>query len=80
MEKKNLKPKYNIHKRPMRHDINNIFLENGSFYIFKKAGFIKNKNRMFGKIGTYLIDKKYSYDIDENIDFYINKLIKKNLN
>lgn len=75
-----LKPKYNINKRPMRQDIKKTFLENGSFYIFKKEGFIKSKNRLFGKIGAYLIDKKYSYDIDEEIDFKINEIVKKKLN
>lgn len=78
-EKKKMKPMYNIYKRPMRQNIKNIFLENGSFYIFKKMGFLKNKNRIFGKVGTYLIDKKYSFDIDEEIDFDINKLVMKRL-
>ena len=79
-ENKKLKPKYNINKRPMRQDIKRTFLENGSFYIFKKEGFITSKNRLFGKIGTYLIDKKYSYDIDEEIDFKINEIVKKKIN
>jgi CMP-N,N'-diacetyllegionaminic acid synthase len=77
-ENQKLKPKYNIYKRPMRQDIKKIYLENGSFYIFKKKGFIKSKNRLFGKIGTFLLDKKYSYDIDESIDFKINEIVKKN--
>ncbi len=75
---KKLKPKYNINKRPMRQDINEIYSENGSFYIFKRKGFIKSKNRLFGKIGTYVVDKKYSYDIDEEIDFKINEIVNKN--
>ena len=78
-ENQKLKPKYNIYKRPMRQDIKKIYLENGSFYIFKKKGFITSKNRLFGKIGTFLLDKKYSYDIDESIDFKINELVKKKL-
>jgi len=78
-ENQKLKPKYNINKRPMRQDIKKIFLENGSFYIFKKNGFVKSKNRLFGKIGTYLVDKKYSYDIDEEIDFKINEIVKRKL-
>ena len=78
--KKKITPQYNIDKRPMRQDIKDIFLENGSFYIFEKRGFIKNRNRLFGKIGAYLIDKKFSYDIDEEVDFKINELVKKNLN
>jgi CMP-N,N'-diacetyllegionaminic acid synthase len=77
--KNTIVPKYNVNKRPMRQDIKNIFLENGSFYIFKKKGFMKYKNRLFGKIGAYLIDKKHSYDIDEELDFQINKIVKKTL-
>lgn len=76
---KKLKPHYNTKKRPMRQDIKNVYLENGSFYIFKKKGFIKSKNRLFGKIGTFIIDKKFSYDIDEEIDFKINEIVKNKL-
>ena len=78
-ENQKLKPTYDIYKRPMRQDIKKVYLENGSFYIFKKKGFIKSENRLFGKIGTFLIDKKYSYDIDEEIDFKINEIVKKKL-
>ncbi len=78
-DNKKLKPMYNVNKRPMRQDIKKTYLENGSFYIFKKKGFIKSGNRLFGKIGTYLVDKKFSYDIDEEIDFKINEIVKKKL-
>jgi CMP-N-acetylneuraminic acid synthetase len=77
--KKKIVPKFDINKRKMRQDIKNIYSENGSFYIFKKKGFNNFKNRLFGKIGTFIIDKKYSYDIDEEIDFQINNIVKKNL-
>ena len=77
--KKKIIPKFDINKRKMRQDIKNIYSENGSFYIFKKKGFNNFKNRLFGKIGTFVIDKKYSYDIDEEIDFQINNIVKKKL-
>jgi len=77
--KKKVVPKFDINKRKMRQDIKNIYSENGSFYIFKKKGFNNFKNRLFGKIGTFIIDKKYSYDIDEEIDFQINNIVKKKL-
>ena len=64
----------------MRQDIKNIYAENGSFYIFRKDGFNKYKNRLFGNIGTYELDKMYGYDIDDPIDFEINNIIKKKLN
>ena len=74
-----LNPNYNIKHRKMRQQINNIYCENGSFYIFSKKGFLKNKNRLFGKIGTYELDKVYASDIDEIIDLKLCELIKKNL-
>ena len=60
----------------MRQEIKDIQLENGSFYIFNKNGFLKSKNRLFGKIGSYIIDKIYSHDIDEMLDLKINEFIK----
>lgn len=78
-DNKKLQPTYDIHKRPMRQEIKRTYLENGSFYIFKSDGFVKSCNRLFGKIGTFLIDKNYSYDIDEEIDFKINELVKLKL-
>ena len=61
----------------MRQEIKDIQLENGSFYIFNKKGFLKSKNRLFGKIGSYIVDKIYSHDIDEILDLKINEFIKK---
>jgi len=69
-------PNYNFKKRPMRQKINFFFDENGSFYIFKYNGFIKNQNRLYGKIGSYILEKKYSFDIDDQIDLKINKILK----
>ena len=51
--------------------------ENGSFYIFDTKKFLKSKNRLFGKIGTYILEKEYSFDIDDDIDLKINKFLKK---
>lgn len=69
-------PHYNFKNRPMRQEFNNLYQENGSFYIFKTKGFLKEKNRLFGKIGTYLLDKKYSFQIDDRIDLKINGALK----
>ena len=73
-----LKPNYNYKKRKMRQQLNKSYYENGSFYIFNKKGILKNNNRLFGKIGMYKLDKVYSSDIDEMIDFKISELINKN--
>jgi len=67
---------YNFKKRPRRQIIENKFLENGSFYIFNKKKFLKFKNRLFGKIGVYLMSKMNSFQIDNCEDIQlINKLV-----
>lgn len=67
---------YNI-KRDIRQNLQENFLENGSFYIFQKNKFKKHKKRLFGDIGHYSMKKKYSFQIDEYDDIeIINKIIK----
>ena len=41
------------------------YLQNGSIYIFNKDKFIKYKNRLFGKIGVYIMKEWQSFQIDE---------------
>ena len=50
------------------------FIENGSIYIFNLMKFLKYRNRLFGKIGIYLMSKLNSIQIDEKEDL---KLLKK---
>jgi N-acylneuraminate cytidylyltransferase len=65
--------------RKPRQKVKNKYLENGSLYIFKKKGFLKHKNRFFGKIGTYVMDKNYSYEIDSKDEFKLLEFISNNL-
>ena len=65
---------YSFRNRPMRQMISEKFLENGSFYIFNSKKFLKTKCRLFGKIGCFVMDKIYSFQID---DFDDVKIIKK---
>ena len=64
---KKILPNYNIFSRPMRQKIGKQYLENGSIYIFNKNKFLKIKNRLFGKIGLYVMKKFHSFEID-NLD------------
>jgi len=73
-----IKPNYNIRKRTRRQNLKNIILENGSFYIFDKNKFKKNKNRLFGKIGIFLMNKIKSFQIDELYEFEIVQSIMRN--
>ena len=68
---------YNYKKRPMRQSFGQFFVENGAFYLFKVDKFLKLKNRLFNKIGVYIMPKKYSIDIDNLNDFKEAELILK---
>ena len=68
------KANYDIKNRPRRQDISHqdySFVETGSFYIFKKDKFLKEKNRIFGNIGLYRTPKNEMIDIDNILDFSI---------
>ncbi len=67
-------PKYNIELRQRRQDIklkDSIFYENGSIYIFHINQFLNYNNRLFGKIGSIILDKVESIDIDDSDDLKI---------
>lgn len=65
--------------RKPRQKFKNKYLENGSLYIFKKEGFLKHKNRFFGKIGTYVMERNCSYEIDSKDEFKLLEFISNNL-
>ena len=67
-------------QRKRRQDLLNVsrIKENGSFYIFKKEGFLKNKVRFFGKVGHILLDKLESVEIDDFDDWCIAESVFKN--
>lgn len=69
---------YSLNKRPPRQIINEKFHENGSFYIFEKKGFLKNKIRVFDKIGIYEMKQYKSLQIDEPEDIKLAEVIMKN--
>jgi len=68
---------YNYLHRPRRQDINNQYTENGAIYITKYNAFIKNRNRLGGKIGYYVMSEKKSLEIDSSLDLLIAKHIVK---
>tara|TARA_B100001123_G_C15209911_1_gene986821 strand:+ start:567 stop:1244 length:678 start_codon:yes stop_codon:yes gene_type:complete len=67
----------NFEKRITRQNFEDTFNENGSFYIFKKKGFLKHKKRTFGKIGVYKMSKLHSFEIDDYSDIKIINSLKK---
>jgi N-acylneuraminate cytidylyltransferase len=77
IKNKKIKPNYNLNKRPRRQQLKKSILENGSFYIFDAKLFLKFKNRLFGKIGFYLMEKYKSFQIDTLEDAYLVNAIFK---
>ncbi len=68
---------YSFKFRKRRQELPEKYIENGSFYIFKKKQFIKNKNRLFGKLGIYEMSKIHSFEIDDLVDIKIINSLKK---
>ena len=70
--------------RGRRQDRKPYYLENGSIYVFKPELLRRNKNRLGGKIVTYLMPFWKSFEIDaaDDIDicgyYMTNKIVKKN--
>ncbi|MCF7900827.1 N-acylneuraminate cytidylyltransferase [Candidatus Woesearchaeota archaeon] len=69
---------YDFKNRPRRQDKEWEFVENGSFYIFKKEILENEKNRLGGKISIYEMPKWMSFEIDESFDFEIVEFLMKN--
>ena len=68
---------YNYKKRKNSQKMNELKFKNGPIYIFQTKGFLKYKNRLFGKIGVYYMKKMHSIDIDEMEDVKLVKNIFK---
>lgn len=62
-------------QRLRRQKINESFVENGSFYIFKPFLIKQNANRLGGKIGTYVMDSHKRMQIDTHEDFKLCETI-----
>lgn len=55
---------YDYKNRGRRQERERLYLENGSIYIFSKQPFLKEHNRLNGKIGMYEMPMECSYEID----------------
>jgi CMP-N,N'-diacetyllegionaminic acid synthase len=57
--------------RPRRQDVEEKFVENGTFYITKRKSLLESKSRMSGKIGIYQMPFYRSFQIDtfEDLEF-----------
>ncbi len=60
---------YTPAKRPRRQDFAGTMVENGAFYVFNHARFIKERVRLFGLIGGYEMPENTFVEIDEVEDW-----------
>jgi len=75
---KKITPNYDLKKRRRRQNLSKSIIENGSFYIFKINGFLKNQNRLFGEISCYIMPKAKSFQIDEKEDLKFLNILSSN--
>ena len=67
---------YDYKNRPRRQDIKlKQYFENGSFYIFKPKILTEYNNRLGGEIGYYSMPEWKSFEIDNNLDLHLCKVI-----
>jgi CMP-N,N'-diacetyllegionaminic acid synthase len=69
---------YDYKNRKRRQDSEPQYVENGSIYVFKKDGFLKKNNRLFGKIGLYLMESWKMFEIDSLEDLELCEIIFEN--
>jgi CMP-N-acetylneuraminic acid synthetase len=67
---------YSPAARPRRQDFSGTMVENGAFYIFKQDRFLKDRVRLFGRIGGYEMPENTFIEIDEVEDWLaVEKLL-----
>lgn len=69
---------YNIYDRPRRQDFDEIFLENGAFYISNVETILKTKNRVEIPAELYSMKEESAYEIDEISDWKIVESLLSN--
>ena len=65
---------HDIRKRLRRQDLEKQYLETGALYVMNAEGFIRERNRFFGKITFHSIPLERSIEIDNMIDFKLAEL------
>ena len=74
-------PLYDIQNRPRRQDVTNSqlnYVENGSIYISNAKGLRKNNNRLFGRIGLFVMNENEKFEIDTHLDELLLDTIMQN--
>lgn len=71
---------YHVDRRPNRSERKNWFSENGAIYFTKKIAIKATGHRLGGQVGLYVMPKERSFEIDEQIDWFVcESLMNKRL-
>jgi len=71
---------YDVFNRPRRQDIkkkDEVYFENGSFYITKKTIYKEFENRLGGRISMFNMSPEESFEIDDLFDFKLIEFLMK---
>ncbi len=68
---------YDYRTRKLRQQIEKRYLENGSFYVFTPQVLKKEKNRLGGKIGFFIMNKFKMFQIDDFEDIALCSAIMR---
>jgi len=71
---------YDYKDRKPRQLIDETYIENGSFYIFRPEVLIKENNRLGGNISLFLMSKYKMFQIDNIEDIELSSVIMKGFN
>ena len=64
--------------RSCRQEMENLYLENGSFYVFNLKEYLISKNRMNKPVRYYQMPIESSFEIDDEKDWcFVEKILKK---
>ena len=66
---------HNKTKRILRQDLKNHYQETGAIYVVKTGGFLKARNRFFGKLAVHVIPSDRSFEINELVDFHVTEAL-----
>ncbi|QEC78072.1 acylneuraminate cytidylyltransferase [Mucilaginibacter ginsenosidivorax] len=62
---------YDYRNRPRRQDFPGFLIENGALYLIKKESYLKENNRLYGKIGIVEMPEDTLVEIDEPADWVL---------
>ena len=70
---------YDPENRPLRQDRENIYVENGAFFITKRDLLEEKKCRLGGDVGVYVMPYYHNGEIDEPLDWVVLESIAEHM-